>query len=246
MGLEDELKGFVAPYEALLKDIAKFINPFIVGKRTEKLNTMKELVGRRAQFLKSFEQLPISPGSSLVRTISGNPDYNPDDEIWHQVGYFCGDLTVLELDYDKLRLGFSYLNQKVSPGDQAMYTIQRTPIPGSTLEDGFNITLKKSVDLNWNFVEPNSRKILHDPEIVYSNESEQGLMELDFNTCSGRFLSQAALQEGKPSAIVFKTLQKRTDTSRMVGYASFSLKQLGYGELDAFMRHLGVITSQQS
>ncbi|MBI2656206.1 hypothetical protein HYX03_00520 [Candidatus Woesearchaeota archaeon] len=242
MGLEEDLKAFIVPYKRFLRGIGHFINPFIIGERAESVDSREELAQKRMQFLTLFEQLPVPTGSSAVRTISGNKIYDASSFIWHQVGYFCGDLIVLELDYEPFKLVFSYRNRKVSLGEQGMFLLQRTPIPGSTLKNEAHIYFKKPVDLDWEIIEVESSMLLRSSieQYVCRYKSAHGVAETNYlNTWNGRFSSERALKEGRHPIIGIKIGGKsEKGMYSAIREVSFDLRKLGYGELNAFMKHV--------
>ena len=241
MGLEEDVTAFVKPYKILLWRISKFVNPFIT-ERLEQKDFESHSSEKRKEFLRLFKSLPVPSGSSLIRTIHGEENYDVNSFVWHRLEYFCRDIIVTELDYESFKLSFWHENKKLGLDKQDGDIALGIPLPGSTLGKELTIYFKEAQDLDWKALEPKDSLLLKPKQAGYSYESKFGLSECGYPfRFDGYFLSKKRLNEGSQPIISFQVGGKsKNGEYASIEHAVFNLKKLGYGELNAFMKHLSL------
>jgi len=244
MGLEDELKGFVKPYRGLLWRMANVINPFLaplIDGTSAPDEPIRELEEKRKVFLDLFKQLPLPKGATLIRA-KFDAQFDENSPTWAGVRYFCGDLTVYELDFGNYSVQFFLCNKKLPLDGQVADAIQRIPIPGNTLSEQGTVIFYPVIDLNWEFIEAKDSKFYRNSGEpgVSRYETEHGLMEGSSIYSRGKFLSRDSLkQKNGPKPLEFHFCGRSSDGRyNALEQVKFDLRTLGYGELDAFMKHI--------
>jgi len=222
--IETELDSFIKKYNLLLEEIARTVNPFYSNlnqkdKSSIDLQFKKILEEQTPEFLRKFQELP-----SLTGLIT---PYNGDD---------FSNLYIKEIDYDKFKVKFSYLNKAQDPVDQLVFIAMQgaPPFEGSEFYNPHHLLFKKPVLI---------------PEIIYQKikktkngsyqtlESPYGILSCESNTGQGSFLSKNRV--GKIPLIRF-ALGNLGVFSPYASFeiASFNLNSIGSGEIDSFLNLL--------